>query len=62
MVQNFVHPQYWFGFFYLNCFGKWVWCKINPPGDRRFESLVPFARCFFGVPIFDPYPNEGVFH
>ena len=33
-----------------------VWVKINPPGDRRFESLIPFARLLIWVPIFDPQP------
>ena len=23
---------------------KWVWIKIKPPGHRRSQSLVPFAR------------------
>ena len=31
----------------------WVWVKIQPPGDRRFESLVPFTRLLLRVPIFD---------
>ena len=28
--------------------GKRVWVKISPPGDGRFESLVPFTRIHFG--------------
>ena len=34
----------------------WVWVKIKPPGDRRFESLFPFTRVTCWVPIFDPHP------
>ena len=37
-----------------------VWLKIKSPGDRRFDSLVPFARVPFWMPIFDPQPSEGV--
>ena len=34
----------------------WVWVKIKLPAEGRFESLVPFARLLFWVPIFDPRP------
>ena len=37
---------------------KWVWVKIKPPGDRRCWSMFPLARVPFGVPIFDPQPNQ----
>ena len=32
---------------------------MKPPGDRRFESLVPFTRLLYWVPILDPQPNSG---
>ena len=34
-----------------------MWVKIKPPGDRSFQSLVPFTRAPFWVPILDPQPN-----
>ena len=30
--------------------------SINPPGDRRFESMFPSTRIPCWVPIFDPQP------
>ena len=32
---------------------KWVWVKINPPEDRRFQSMLPCTR----VTHFDLQPN-----
>ena len=32
----------------------WVWVNIKPPGDRKFSSLVLFARVPFWVPNLDP--------
>ena len=29
----------------------WVWVKMKRPGDRRFKSLVPFTRLYFGYPV-----------
>ena len=40
-------------FFFSNGYGA----KAKPPGDRRFESLFPFTRVPFWVPIFDPLPK-----
>ena len=36
---------------------KWVWVKMTPSGDSRFESTFPFTRVPSWVPIFDPHPN-----
>ena len=37
---------------------KWVWVKIEAPGDRRFSSMFPFARVpCWADPIFDPQLN-----
>ena len=31
----------------------WVWVKIEPPGDRKFQSMFPFTRAsHFGVTLF----------
>ena len=27
---------------------KWVWVKMNPPGDGGFDTLIPFTRVPFG--------------
>ena len=27
----------------------WVWVKIKPPGDRTFQSMLPFTRVPFWV-------------
>ena len=37
----------------------WVWVKIKPPGDRRFESLFPFTRASHLGCLFDPQPNNA---
>ena len=35
----------------------WVWVKIKPLGDRRFESMFPFTRATHFVYLFhDPRP------
>ena len=38
----------------------WVWVKTKAPGDRRFQSLVPFTRLPKRIPIFDPQPYEEI--
>ena len=35
----------------------WAWVKMNPPGDRRFQPLVPFIRVPFWVRIFDNHSH-----
>ena len=38
---------------------KWVWVKIEPPGDRRFWSMFPFTRIPFGVHMLDSQSNPN---
>ena len=33
-----------------------IWVNLEPLGHRMFQSLFPFTRVPFGVPIFDPQP------
>ena len=38
--------------------GNWVWVKIKPPGDRRFQVWVTnLPGHHFGVIVFDPLPG-----
>ena len=45
----------------INKVDIWVWVKIKTPGHRRFQSLVPFTRVPFRVPVFDPQPYYNIY-
>ena len=36
---------------------KWVWVKIKPPENRRFSSMLPLPKFYFGSRFFNPLPN-----